>query len=77
MGKNDLMLPNHIQMVMLSATIDSERFTSWAEKEGSNMIFGIYNKRIPLTHYGYLTANEGAIKLVKDKQTERYSKKHS
>ena len=78
--KTILMLPNHIQMVMLSATIDSpERFASWAEKEGSNkeVYLASTNKRIvPLTHYGYLTANEGAIKLVKDKQTEQDIRKN-
>ena len=78
--KTILMLPNHIQMVMLSATIDSpERFASWAEKEGSNkeVYLASTNKRIvPLTHYGYLTANESAIKLVKDKQTEQDIRKN-
>lgn len=71
--KTILMLPHHIQMVMLSATIDSpERFASWAEKNGSNkeVYLASTNKRIvPLTHYGYLTANEGSIKMIKDKQT--------
>ena len=78
--KTILMLPKHIQMVMLSATIDSpERFAKWAEKEdsGKEVYLASTNKRIvPLTHYGYLTVNESAVKLIKDKQTEQDVRKN-
>jgi len=78
--KTILMLPKHIQMVMLSATIDSpERFAKWAEKEdsGKEVYLASTNKRIvPLTHYGYLTVNESAVKLIKDKQIEQDVRKN-
>lgn len=78
--KTILMLPKHIQMVMLSATIDSpERFAKWAEREDNSkeVYLASTNKRIvPLTHYGYLTVNESAVKLIKDKQIEQDVRKN-
>ncbi len=98
--KTILMLPPHIQMVMLSATIDApERFAEWAEqgkeqskersKDGSErfaqwaeqgkershakqVYLASTNKRVvPLSHYAYLTVNEGIIKGIKDKALEK------
>ena len=78
--KTILMLPKHIQMVMLSATIDSpERFAKWAEREDTSkeVYLASTNKRIvPLTHYGYLTVNDSAVKLIKDKQIEQDVRKN-
>ena len=78
--KTILMLPKHIQMVMLSATIDSpERFAKWAERgdESKEVYLASTNKRIvPLTHYGYLTVNESAVKMIKDKEIERDVRKN-
>ena len=78
--KTILMLPKHIQMVMLSATIDSpERFAKWAEREDNSkeVYLASTNKRIvPLTHYGYLTVNDSAVKLIKDKQIEQDVRKN-
>ena len=78
--KTILMLPKHIQMVMLSATIDSpERFAKWAEREdiSKEVYLASTNKRIvPLTHYGYLTVNDSAVKLIKDKQIEQDVRKN-
>ena len=69
--KTILMLPKHIQMIMLSATIDApEKFAKWAEREDDSKIVYLAstNKRVvPLTHYGYLTCNESYIKLLKNK----------
>jgi superfamily II RNA helicase len=69
--KTILMLPKNIQMVMLSATIDSpERFAKWAER-GDNTrevyLASTSHRVVPLSHYGYLTINDGPIKLIKDK----------
>ena len=73
--KTILMLPKHIQMIMLSATIDSpEKFAKWAERDDNSkeVYLATTHKRVvPLTHYGYLTINESAVKLIKDKQTEK------
>jgi superfamily II RNA helicase len=71
--KTILMLPKHIQMIMLSATIDSpEKFAKWAERNDNSkeVYLATTHKRVvPLTHYGYLTINESAVKLIKDKET--------
>ena len=71
--KTILMLPKHIQMIMLSATIDSpEKFAKWAERDDTSkeVYLATTHKRVvPLTHYGYLTINESAVKLIKDKET--------
>ena len=73
--KTILMLPRHIQMVMLSATIDSpERFAAWCERDdlSKEVFLASSSKRIvPLTHYGYLTIPEGAFKTIKDKTMEK------
>ena len=71
-----LMLPKHIQMLMLSATIDSpERFAKWCERgdDKEKKVFLAYtNHRIvPLTHYGFLTTNESVYKGLKDKVLEK------
>ena len=71
-----LMLPKHIQMVMLSATIDSpERFAKWCERgdDSEKKVYLAYtNHRIvPLTHYGFMTTNESIFKGLKDKVLEK------
>ena len=70
-----LMLPQHIQMIMLSATIDSpEKFAKWCER-GSQAkqvyLSSTYHRVVPLTHYGFLTTNEGVFKKIKDKETQK------
>ena len=69
------MLPEHVQMVMLSATIDApEKFAKWCEKPGSNKVVYLSstNARIvPLVHYGYMVTNEGALKKIKDKVVQK------
>jgi superfamily II RNA helicase len=73
--KTILMLPRHIQMVMLSATIDSpERFAKWCERDDPSKIVYLAStsKRVvPLSHYGYLVSTEGFIKGLKDKTLEK------
>lgn len=73
--KTILMLPKHIQMIMLSATIDApEKFAKWAERDDTNKevyLASTYKRVVPLTHYAYLTSNEGSIKLLKDKELEK------
>jgi superfamily II RNA helicase len=69
-----LMLPHHIQMVMLSATIDSPaKFAEWCERGSTEkQVYLAYtNKRIvPLTHYGFLTTNEIIFKKIKNKDIQ-------
>ncbi len=70
-----MMLPRHIQMVCLSATLDNpERFASWLENRGSSeqndkivYLTKKFNRAVPLTHYSFITATNGVNKHIKDK----------
>ena len=75
-----MMLPQHIQMVMLSATLDSpEKFALWCETRGQttkNSSKIVYltttNERVvPLTHYSFITCTQGLFKVIKDKDLEK------
>jgi superfamily II RNA helicase len=74
-----MMLPQHIQMVMLSATLDSpEKFALWCETRGQTnnnstkivYLTTTYERVVPLTHYSYITCTQGIFKTLKDKQLE-------
>jgi superfamily II RNA helicase len=72
--KSILMLPKHVQMVMLSATIDNPAgFAEWCESSGQKKVYlaTTSNRIVPLTHYGFLTTNETIFKYVKDKGTQQ------
>ena len=76
-----MMLPPHVQMVMLSATLDSpEKFAEWCETRGSKgtektndenlksvFLATTYERVVPLTHYSFITCTQGIFKHVKDK----------
>jgi superfamily II RNA helicase len=74
-----LMLPKHIQMVMLSATIDQpERFAEWCERSSSDELYKkqVYlvstnHRVVPLTHYSFLTTIELIYKREKDKEIQK------
>jgi superfamily II RNA helicase len=76
-----LMLPPHIQMIMLSATIDGpEKFAQWCESckervndiEPKQVYLASTNYRVvPLTHYGYVGATESLYKTTKNKELEQ------
>lgn len=69
--KTILMLPKHVQMIMLSATIDSpEKFAKWCERGDTNTqvwLSSTSHRIVPLIHYGFLISNEGFFKKTKDK----------
>ena len=74
-----MLLPPHIQMVMLSATLDApEKFAAWCETRGamsSNYdkqvyLASTYHRVVPLTHYSFITCTQGIFKVLKDKQLE-------
>lgn len=69
-----LMLPEHIQMIMLSATIDSpDKFAKWCERESNTKqvyLSSTYKRVVPLTHYGFLITNEGVFKTIKNKELQ-------
>ena len=76
--KTILMLPRHIQMVMLSATIDNpDGFARWCEKgdielDAKCVYLASTNHRVvPLSHYGFLTTTEAVYKTIRDKVTQK------
>ena len=70
-----MLLPKHIQMIGLSATLDDpEKFANWLENKGEkNTDFKeVYLTKklvraVPLTHYSFITTNQGIFKAIKDK----------
>lgn len=75
-----LMLPLHIQMVMLSATIDNPiGFAEWIENRGCNneeysksvYLASTEHRIVPLTHYGYFATTETPFKTTKDKALQQ------
>jgi superfamily II RNA helicase len=70
-----LMLPEHVQMIMLSATIDSpESFAKWCERSNSTKkvyLSSTTHRIVPLKHYSYMITNESAFKIIKDKEQQK------
>jgi superfamily II RNA helicase len=67
--KSIILLPQHIQMVMLSATIGKkEQFASWIEriKERKVVICSTDKRVVPLVYYQFFTANPKVIDNTKD-----------
>ena len=70
-----MMLPQHIQLVMLSATIDKpELFASWCENihieskiKKQVYLTNTTHRVVPLTHYSFITVTQGIFKAIKDK----------
>jgi superfamily II RNA helicase len=67
-----MILPEQIQMIMLSATLDTpEKFALWCESR-NNSTKEVYLatetiRNVPLTHYSFITTNNGIFKAIKDK----------
>ena len=73
--KTILMLPAHVQMVMLSATLDNpERFANWIEKIHNNnkdvCLCPTTTRVVPLIHYGFMVMGEHDFKKIKDKSLQ-------
>ena len=70
-----MLLPPHVQNVMLSATLDvPEYFAKWCEDINSNKevyLITLNERAVPLNHYSFITCNEGFFKKIKDKDLER------
>lgn len=63
-------LPKHIQLIMLSATIQhSEKFAEWIESINNKQIYLIntIHRVVPLIHYMYSYVPDSIIKKIKDK----------
>ena len=64
-----MILPKHIQLIMLSATLASpEDFAQWIENiKGKEIYLTTTNERIvPLNHYLYFNINNGFFKKIKE-----------
>ena len=86
-----LMLPQHVQMVMLSATLDdpvksarwiedreavvSESVDKLSDNAKQVVICSTDTRIVPLTHYVYMNGTEGLYKKMKDKETETQFRK--
>ena len=75
-----IMLPKHIQIVGLSATLDNPlKFANWLEIRGdinnsSDKIVYLTAKKdraVPLTHYSFITVTQGIFKAIKDKSLQQ------
>jgi superfamily II RNA helicase len=79
-----MLLPGHVQNVMLSATLDSpEKFATWCENI-CNLNINIHEidkkevylttlseRVVPLTHYSFITCTQAIFKAIKDKDLEQ------
>jgi superfamily II RNA helicase len=74
-----MLLPSHVQMVGLSATLDDpEKFAYWLETKGD--IYKPVEKEVyltrkmvravPLIHYGFITATQSVFKTIRDKTVQ-------
>jgi len=87
-----MMLPRHVQMVMLSATLDKpEKFADWCENRGETQtqqeqqthqhklvyLTSTNHRVVPLTHYTFMTTTSAIFKLIKDKELEKEIKAHT
>jgi superfamily II RNA helicase len=79
-----MMLPSHIQMIGLSATLDDpEKFAYWLETRGTGVKFGVKEvfltkkqvRAVPLIHYSFITTTNGINKVIKDKAVQEEIKK--
>jgi superfamily II RNA helicase len=76
------MLPKHIQMIMLSATLDNpSNFARWIETRGENNDVETEQKQVylatsnyrhvPLTHYMYVSSPQTIFKAERDKTVQQ------
>ena len=72
-----MMLPDHVQMVMLSGTLDNPiKFAEWVESchaTASKQVWVSTSQKraVPLNHYGYVACTESFLKSVKDKALQQ------
>ena len=62
-----IMLPKHVQMLMLSATIDKpELFAEWIENQTQKPVYlsSTMERVVPLNHYLWLTMQDKQIKIA-------------
>ena len=73
-----MMLPKHVQMLMLSATLESpEKLCAFIEKNGEKEVWLTMTQRrvVPLTHHAFLTFPPSFLKRF-DNATQTYLQKY-
>ena len=79
--KTILMLPDHVQMIMLSASMDNPTaFGNWIERNHTTkqvFICPTNHRVVPLSHYGFIAMGEHEFKLIKDKSLQQQMRKYS
>ena len=74
-----MMLPSHVQMVMLSATIDKpEKFANWCEEQKGDKkvhLCSTNHRVVPLHHYCYINSPSAIFKKIKDKDIQQQIRK--
>ena len=67
-----MMLPNHIQLIMLSATIDTpSRFAAWVEQQNPTKqvwLCSTNHRVVPLKHYMYITMHDSMFDMMENKE---------
>jgi len=80
-----MLLPSHIQMIGLSATLDDpEKFALWLENKGDiskqaeKEVFLTRKqvRAVPLIHYSFITVTNAVNKHIKDKATQEEIKRY-
>lgn len=76
-----MMLPSHVQKIMLSATIDNPTgFAQWCEDAHPNSGKLVYvsttsTRVVPLSHYGFMIVGDSNMKTIKDKSIQQELRK--
>ena len=67
-----MMLPNHVQLIMLSATIDTPtRFAKWVEQQNPTKevwVCSTEERVVPLKHYMYITMHDSMFDKMENKE---------
>ena len=67
-----MMLPNHVQLIMLSATIDTpSRFAAWVEQQNPTKevwLCSTSDRVVPLKHYMYITMHDSMFDTMDNKE---------
>ena len=78
-----VMLPEHVQKIMLSATMDNARgFAKWCENihPQSNKIVYLSTtttRVVPLSHYSFIAVSDSLLKTIKNKEIQQDIRKNT
>jgi len=77
-----VMLPEHVQKIMLSATMDNAHgFAKWCENihKSEKIVYlsTTTTRVVPLTHYGFMAVSESLLKSIKNKEIQQDLRKNT